>query len=541
MVADLAKPGGPARPQGLRDLECRFARRGPEAVGRRTTRLRGLPNGARPTASLGGLRPRRAARPARLSVVASDPSGGRWRLRPGPRVRVAPSARAGVAGPPALPGDAARLPRPGAGLAPCSPAAHRPGRGLRHRGARRRRGEPHRGARRLRAGGLPGARGVRAQAGRSRGGVTPVRRPPGRPGSAVPAGGNSRSSSAATGASGPPAPRRPAPGPAQSQVRPASTHASTVIRSAMRGRPRAGALEDQERTRRRRHGLGVPARVPVVAPQLPASPPGQRPERIASRCAAGAGARASRRRARRMWTTRAADRSPPPRRERGLAGPGGAVDADQPALAEGRRAAALGDSTIEEAVPTRAAGGLRRRGHGRGTTRRRPRDPSPSRRWTSLTCSKSSPDFACRNHTRSPIPSVAAGCPVSGVCTSPAPSSSVRCSPGGAHGTGSRSVAGGAARRGARRRARSPPAGRAAGTTGARRTPPGGGRRTGSGRRGPAPAGPTRPRPRSPPGRRPWPRPTRSRRRSRTPGRRPRPAPRRSRGAAPRSGPATPA
>ena len=58
-----------------------------------------------------------------------------------------------------------------------------------------------------------------------------------------------------------------------------------------------------------------------------------------------------------------------------------------------------------------------------------------------LVCSASSPDFACRNHTRSPICSVARPVPVSGVCTSPAPSSPVRWRPGGAHGTGARSLA----------------------------------------------------------------------------------------------------
>ena len=141
---------------------------------------------------------------------------------------------------------------------------------------------------------------------------------------------------------------------------------------------------------------------------------------------------------------------------------------------------------------------------------------SPRTRCTSRTCSNSSPDLAWRNHTRSPIRSSAAGWPVSGVWTSPAPSSPVRCRPGGAHGTGERSVAGGAARDEAaavdgrhRRRglARHPQAEE-------RRRARLEGRVVVEDAR--APAGPTRRRSRSPRGRRRWPRPTRSRRRSRT-------------------------
>ena len=91
-------------------------------------------------------------------------------------------------------------------------------------------------------------------------------------------------------------------------------------------------------------------------------------------------------------------------------------------------------------VEDRAAAGLRRHSRGRGRSAPCRRTARPRAGAPSSVCSNGSPDLACRNHTRSPIPSSAAAGPVSGVCTSPAPSSPVRCSPAGAHGVGSRSA-----------------------------------------------------------------------------------------------------
>ena len=129
------------------------------------------------------------------------------------------------------------------------------------------------------------------------------------------------------------------------------------------------------------------------------------------------------------------------------------------------------------------------RGRGRSRPGRRTRRPRAARR--SRVCSNSSPDLAWRNHTRSPIRRCAAPGPVSGVCTSPAPSRPVRCSPGGSQAS--------AACRGrpsprppGRRRAPSRPGGTGGVRRGRRRTPPAGGRRTGSGRTG---SGPSRPEP----------------------------------------------
>ena len=115
---------------------------------------------------------------------------------------------------------------------------------------------------------------------------------------------------------------------------------------------------------------------------------------------------------------------------------GRAVDAHQPAGAQrGRARPARPPTDVARRPRPRSSPGV----PGAAVGRHRVDDLAAGQQVRLWTCSATSPDLACRNHTRSPTSSAGRPGRSSGVCTSPAPSSPVRCRPGGAQGTGERS------------------------------------------------------------------------------------------------------
>ena len=210
--------------------------------------------------------------------------------------------------------------------------------------------------------------------------------------------------------------------------RPSTARQCVAIAAPSRSRPRA-----QPQVGRRldpdQHGgqVGVGPATPSRRPRAPAAAPagprrsrrtGRRASRSAGSCPAARGPAAASRPA--SWSVEAWQPVPARRtgrpcgspgrpgrsgrdrgRERGLAGPGRAVDADQPA----RRRAWAGATGSAQPRTRRPAGRhrLRRRARGRGTSAPPRRTGRPSSSCTVLVCSNGSPDLACRNHTRSPI------------------------------------------------------------------------------------------------------------------------------------------
>ena len=206
------------------------------------------------------------------------------------------------------------------------------------------------------------------------------------------------------------------------------------------GRSAADALDDQQRSGIHHDPLGELSGHPVVA-AVGARPvlgegsqqvvrAGRRPP--AGRTSPGRGRPCAPR-----WPPGPAARSRPPRSScpsrRGRRGRSGG-------RCRGSVGGPVASDRISAGVGPGDAAGLTRRAPGRGRTARCRRSRRPASRCTRLVCSASSPDLACRNHTQSPICSSRAPGPVSGVCTSPAPSRLVRCRSGGAHGIGSRSL-----------------------------------------------------------------------------------------------------
>ena len=148
-------------------------------------------------------------------------------------------------------------------------------------------------------------------------------------------------------------------------------------RGAPRGTPRRSSRSaGSARARLRRADAGCRAR-------------GGRPRR--ARSSRGTGRPCGPRAPRRGWRAAVG--------QGGLAGAGRPVDADQAARAEagwpGTR------PSVEDVGPPCVT----RRSRGRGTTSTESMTVSPATRWTRLVCSASSPDFACRNQTQSPIAS----------------------------------------------------------------------------------------------------------------------------------------
>ena len=199
-----------------------------------------------------------------------------------------------------------------------------------------------------------------------------------------------------------------------------------------------------------------------------------------------------------MWITGAPGRSAATAAgERGLAGPGRPVDADQPAGAE-RGRARLGERQQQRRGVLRAATGSERQAEAavrRDRVDERVARPAGGRCWCARTARRTSRAGTTPGRRsaagRGRVPGqrglhLAGALEPGQVQARPAPT-----------GIGSRSLAGRARRRPGRRRARSPPAARdgvrpgSAEERGRARA-----RRTGSGRTAPAPAARTRPRPR---------------------------------------------
>ena len=202
----------------------------------------------------------------------------------------------------------------------------------------------------------------------------------------------------------------------------------------MAGAPLPTPSTTSRSARERRRPLGVPAVVPVVAPVAAGPALGQRPQQASRAARPRRPARASPRSGRRCARPAAPGRRRERGGERGLPRAGRAVDADQPAGTERGaagtrpgRATELDHGSEGEPVATVGRDLLDE-----------PRRPTAGARCWRARRARRTWRAGTRPGRRSPA--VAAGCPVSGVCTSPAPSSPVRCSPAGAHGVGSRSL-----------------------------------------------------------------------------------------------------
>ncbi len=231
---------------------------------------------------------------------------------------------------------------------------------------------------------------------------------------------------------------------------------------------------------RSRRTPGVPVVAPVAAragrPRAAAAgPPAGRPTR-ADRPSPRTG---------RPCGDRAAGRQPGDLvGQRGLAGAGRPVDADQPAAPS-----VAGRARTRSRTPRRRLPSERQAQSAVGRHRRR---------RTALPGSRCTPTWRARTARRTwragttpgrRSPAAPAAGPVSGVCTSPAPSRPVRWSPAGAHGIGSRSAPAGP------EATRPPPCdgrdpGRGPADTGRPKNAAGAARRSGSGRRAPGTSSP---------------------------------------------------